>query len=151
MEFTDIANALIETERLMLPNQDSKRIYIGGMSQGALSSIDVLLRYNGTTPLGGVVIESGTMSLEEQYRLTSPEALEVQGNTPMWAYHGSVDKVINQELSNESYAYLRDVVYKNYPDNYSYQIEQGMGHWISDVEKYKVYAWLADKIAKQSP
>jgi len=26
-----------------------------------------------------------------------------------------------------------------------------MGHVISDLEKYKVYAWLADKIAKQSP
>lgn len=95
MEFTDVANDLIETERLNLPNQDSRRIYIGGMSQGALSTIDILLRYNGTTPLGGVVIESGCMTLEEQYRLTTPEALEVQGNTPMWVYHGSADKVLN--------------------------------------------------------
>ena len=66
------------------------------MSQGALTSIDIFLRYNGTTPLGGVVVESGTMTLEEQYRRTSPEALEVQGNTPMFVYHGSADYIVNQ-------------------------------------------------------
>jgi len=123
MELTDMANILIENERLDLPNQDSRRIYIGGMSQGALSSIDILLRYNGTTPLGGVVIESGTMTLELQYRLTTPEALKVQGETPMFVYHGSADKVISQSLSLESYAYLTNVVYKNYPQNYSYEVE----------------------------
>lgn len=68
----------------------------------------------------------------------------------MFVYHGSDDHIIDQKLSYDSYAYLRDVVYKNHPENYSYEVEQGMKHTISDLEKYKVYVWLADKISKQS-
>jgi predicted esterase len=65
------------------------------MSQGALTSLAILLRYNGTTPLGGVVIESGTMVLNRDNMLTTPEALYVQGNTPIFIYHGTADKIIN--------------------------------------------------------
>ena len=72
-----MANSVIEQERMKLPNQDAGRIFVGGMSQGALTSLACLLRYNGTTPLGGVVIESGTMVLNMDNRLTTPEALDI--------------------------------------------------------------------------
>ena len=70
-------NTLIETERQTLPDKDSRRIYIGGHSQGAMTSLSIFLRYPGTTPLGGVIIESGMMVLSMKNILTSKSALAV--------------------------------------------------------------------------
>ena len=118
------------------------------MSQGALTSLACLLRYNGTTPLGGVVIESGTMVLNLNNRLTNPEEVEVQGSTPIFIYHGTADTVIPWNLSEPTYDYLKNVVYKDHMENFTLMTEEGMGHVISDKEERLVKEWLHNKMGK---
>ena len=43
-------------------------------------------------------------------------------------YHGDADKTLNIDMVQASEGYVRDVVYKPYPDNYSFTIEHGMSH-----------------------
>jgi predicted esterase len=102
-----------------------------------------MLRYNGSTPLGGIIMQSGCLCLNVDNMATSPEALAVQGSTPIFIYHGTADTIIPNNLSYASYAYLRDTVYANHMENFSYQTEEGMFHTISTKEFKKVKAWLA--------
>ena len=114
---------------------------MGGFSQGAIISLATLLRYKGKTPIGGVVCESGQMSLTMENRFTSPSALAVQSQTPIFLYHGSDDGVLYEKVSYASYAYLRDVVYKNTPENYTFEEEMNMGHYVDHnkgMEEYQV-------------
>ena len=50
---------LIEMEKLKLPNQDPSRIFVGGFAEGAVTALAAYLRYDDTSPLGGVFALSG--------------------------------------------------------------------------------------------
>ena len=57
---------------------DTRRIIIGGMSQGCIVSLAAFLSYTKPTPLGGVLAMSGIQSLELTEEMKSPERQKVQ-------------------------------------------------------------------------
>ena len=138
IETTNMFLNIIEEERLKFPDGDSKRIFMGGMSQGAKTSLATLMRYPGPTPLGGFIIESGMFILEPQNINKDTSALKSQGETPIMFYHGDADKTLNIDMVIASDKYVPDVVYKDTPQNYSFTIEHGMGHTVSHKEWLQV-------------
>ena len=46
---------VIDKEVDKFADKDSRRIFIGGESQGCVMSLAAFLRYNKTTPLGGLM------------------------------------------------------------------------------------------------
>lgn len=100
------------------------------------------MRYPGPNPLGGVLIESGMFILEPQNVNKDPSATKAQGETPIMFYHGDADTVLNLDMVYASDAYVRDVVYKPYPENYSFTVEKGMGHTISAKERAQAQAFI---------
>ena len=92
------------------------------------------MRYPGPNPLGGVIVESGMFILDPPNINKDPIATKAQGETPIMFYHGDADKTLNIDMVYASDAYVRDVVYKPYPENYSWTTEKGMTHTISKKE-----------------
>ena len=69
---------LIEEEKNKFADKDSKRIFMGGMSMGAKTSLATLMRYKGPTPLGGVIIESGMFILDPKNVNKDPTAVKLK-------------------------------------------------------------------------
>lgn len=74
MDATRMFLNIIEDERLRFPDGDTRRIFMGGFSMGAKTSLATLMRYEGPTPLGGIIIESGMFILEPQNVNKNPTA-----------------------------------------------------------------------------
>ena len=85
---------LIEEERLRFPDQDSKRVFIGGNSQGTIVTLAAYLRYKGPTRLGGYcgILAVNLLPPEEAQR--SPAAIKMQSETPMLLYNGEDDPIL---------------------------------------------------------
>lgn len=88
---------------------DTKRIYVTGLSMGAMATFDIVLRYPNTfataTPIcGGANLQ----------RLAN-----FKGKTAFSIYHGSVDRTVDVQFSRDAYETLKkagaEVRYKEYP------------------------------------
>ena len=75
LETVDMFHDLIRKEAERFADRDTRRILIGGFSQGSMVSSSVLLRWTGPQPLGGVVLESGLISLVDSNIILTPDAL----------------------------------------------------------------------------
>ena len=50
-------------ERENLPNQDMKRVFLAGFSQGGMLALAAYLKYKGTTPFAGIICLSSNQAL----------------------------------------------------------------------------------------
>lgn len=98
---TKLVNAIIE-EEIKKVGGDSKKVFIGGSSQGAAMALYVGLGYD--KPLGGVIGISG-FKLEEN--ITN----ENNKNTPIFLAHGTDDEVlpfINAQITYEKNRWISE-------------------------------------------
>ena len=68
---------LIRKEAAKYHDNDTRRIVIGGMSQGSMVSSSILLRWTGPKPLGGVVLLSGLIPWVDSNIIKTECALKV--------------------------------------------------------------------------
>jgi phospholipase/carboxylesterase len=66
----------------------ASKIVLGGFSQGAMLSCDVALRT--ARPLAALVMLSGTLVAEEQWRLLMPQ----RSRLPAFLSHGDADRML---------------------------------------------------------
>ena len=114
-----------------------------------MTSLATLMRYPGPNPLGGVIVESGMFILDPPNIKKDAIALKAQGETPIFIYHGDADTFLNIDMVYSSYyPYVRDVVYKPHPENYSQTLEMGMTHEISRNENVYVTGFIKEHVKK---
>ncbi|MDH3000971.1 phospholipase [Chelonobacter oris] len=113
---------------------DSRRLFIGGFSQGCALSLLAGLRY--AAPLGGIFGLSGYLPLAAQW----PQCHPANRHTPIFVGHGEQDQTITLAQISKGYALLaqeRDFSFQRYP----------IGHQISAAEIDDLAAWLAARSA----
>lgn len=69
-ESADYILRLIEKEAEHL-NNDTTKIFLGGVSQGCMVSLAAFLRYNGPQRLGGIIGLNGMQGLSSQHMIHS--------------------------------------------------------------------------------
>lgn len=113
----------------------SKNVIVGGFSQGAAMSLHVGLKYK--EPLAGIIAASGYLLMHKQYPGLLSDANKA---TPVFAYHGTDDEIVQPEFSRASYEIL-----KKAGANVSFKEEDGLGHSLSPSE----LAGIVDFITKR--
>ncbi|MCE2564637.1 alpha/beta hydrolase [Komagataeibacter sp. FNDCF1] len=110
----------------------SRRIVLGGFSQGCAMSLMTGLRYS--SPLAGIAGLSGYLPLAGQ---TGREATEANRATPVFLAHGEGDTVVPLAAARLGRDWLRagghDVAWHVYP----------MGHEITGAEITDLNTWLS--------
>lgn len=123
-------NSLVANERAL--GIASKRIMIGGFSQGGALALHVGLRY--AEPLAGIVALSAYLPLHDRLQ---NEATPANRLTPIFMAHGNADPVVAPELGAGSRDYLighgYDVAWRTY----------AMEHEVVAPELTAVHDWMA--------
>ena len=69
------------------PDRNPKRIFLGGITNGASIALATYLKYNKATPLGGVVSLYGINPLTDQNIPKSPQLDSVRSKIPMLMFN----------------------------------------------------------------
>ncbi|MCX2561220.1 carboxylesterase [Acetobacter farinalis] len=113
----------------------SRRIVIGGFSQGCAMSLMTGLRY--PFPLAGIAGLSGYLPLAGQ---TGQEATEANRTTPVFLAHGEGDTIVPLAAARHARDWLRaeghDIAWHVYP----------MAHEIIGAEITDLTAWLVERL-----
>ncbi|CUW48556.1 alpha/beta hydrolase [Novacetimonas hansenii] len=113
----------------------SRRIVVGGFSQGCAMSLMTGLRY--PLPLAGIAGLSGYLSLAGQ---TGREATEANRATPVFLAHGEGDTVVPLAAARLAWDWLRaeghGVAWHAYP----------VGHEIIGAEIADLNVWLVERL-----
>lgn len=111
---------------------DTSRMYIGGLSQGAMGIYDLLARYPGFFAGAFPICGAGNTSLTKKYA----------GKTALWIFHGEKDPVIDADYSRTYYRRLKkenaDVRYTEYPAT-------GHNSWDKALAEKDLLPWLFSK------
>ncbi len=111
---------------------DSSRMYIGGLSQGAMGVYDLLGRYPDYFTAAFPMCGAGNPGLTKRY----------EKKVSLWIFHGEKDDVVKPEYSRTYYRRLKrggaDVRYTEYP---------GVGHdsWNNAFAESELLSWLFSK------
>jgi predicted esterase len=73
--------------------------------------------------------------------LTTPEALTMQSQTPIFLYNGLKDKRYILDIVTQSYKYLKDTIYATNTSNYTAKT-QDIGHTWSTESISEGKIWL---------
>ena len=149
LQTTDDFFELIEKERLRFPpgKQTNKRIFLGGFSQGAMTSVATFVRQRGPDPLGGVIALAGLMPLEEKHFIKTKTGIETQRKTPLLLINGDADTAVEMIDAAYTYFYFRTDIFNENQENYTFLREEGQDH-ISILNKDTfayIAHWLRDK------
>jgi len=87
-----LIDSLISTNKI-----DASRIYIAGLSQGAMGVLDLLARYPETFAAGISMCGAGEVSTAKNFA----------GKTALWLFHGDKDQVVPTLFSQQYYRKLR--------------------------------------------
>ena len=122
---TELINQLIESQLEKFP---SKRIILGGFSQGGAMSI--IVGCQSKHKLGGIICCSGYVTMRSQNEtpaaLVSPE----NKDTPFYIFHGDSDDMVNYEsYASQSFDWLEQSKTITQRKIYRYQ-----GHEVSEEE-----------------
>ena len=127
---------LIEEERQKFEDKSSRRIFLGGNSQGNMLGLATFLRYSGPTPLGGYAGIIGMNALPKSQASTTSEDIAMQSETPMLLYNAGSDPIFNIRYVRNNLRYFRNVVYGSDPKNFTWIVEENMGHvWSQNFQK----------------
>ena len=113
---------------MKFPDQSSRRIFLGGNSQGNMLGLAAFLRYKGPTPLGGYAGIIGINALKKSEARTSKSAIALQSQTPMLLYNGAADPIMNVRYVRNNLRYFKTIVYGQNPGNFEWVVEENMGH-----------------------
>lgn len=114
----------------------SKRIILGGFSQGGALALHIAIRYS--QQLAGVAALSTYLPLAD---LTSKEKHQANDRLPIFIAHGSLDPIVPYRFGQISYDMLKElqfpVVWHHYPIAHSVceQEVKDISQWIQQVLK----------------
>lgn len=87
-----------DTIRALVAGLGAKKVVLGGFSQGAMLALDLALCGDlGDTDLAGLVLMSGTLLAEDQWRPQLPS----RRGLPVFQSHGQVDALLSFEAAEE--------------------------------------------------
>ena len=106
LESGDIVNKCIENEIASIPDKDSKRVFVGGFSQGAAMALHCGYRYPST--LGGIISLSGYALTTSNY---PSDINEKNKDTKLFACHGKADPTVPFEYGKATIeeAFKKDI------------------------------------------
>ncbi|MGC4034504.1 MAG: phospholipase [Chitinophagaceae bacterium] len=108
---------------------DKDRIYIGGLSQGAMGVYDLIARWPDVFAAGFSICGAGSVNTARNFA----------GKTSLWIFHGDKDDVVPIDFSRHYYSRLQklksDVKYTEYP---------GVFHnsWVNAFREQDLLVWL---------
>ena len=143
----DMIMKTINSEIEQLPNKDSKRLLVGGFSQGCYMANAILVTYPGPDPLGGVFCASGMIGLREDYFNKTKEARNAQRQTPYLAYHGLRDDIVDFENAEWTYQYYVNDLYKDQPKSqFEIHTDKYLYHHFDRRELRYIEDWIRNKL-----
>lgn len=83
-----------------------------------MTSLSVLLRFEGPEPLGGIICQSGILTLDKKHFKQSLQAKTAQSNTPLLLMNGDQDYMVDYIDAVHSFNYLKYNLYIDNKDNY---------------------------------
>jgi predicted peptidase len=113
-------------------NIDRNRVYIGGLSQGAMGVLDIIARDPGTFTAAFSICGGGDINNSKRF----------SGSVALWLFHGEDDDVIPYSFSQNYFKKLQrlhaDVRFTSYP---------GVKHnsWINAFQEPDLVSWLFSK------
>ena len=131
-ETLKLLRSMIDIEKKRY-NNEYERIFLGGISQGAMVSLSYLLTMT-SKPLGGVYGMITLNPLMEKYYAKSQESREMQASTPLFIINSKSDDTLFNEDARYSLEYFDKVIYSGKNPNYEYHEEDGdlIKHSVSD-------------------
>ena len=108
-------------------------------------SLAALLKYNGATPLGGIISLSGLQALQFDEKGLSLDDLYIKNQTPIFLYHGTSDKMIPIKNAKLSYGFLKE----NLGNRLTTKIEKRHDHSISSEETRHLREWFVSIMVKK--
>ncbi len=115
---------------------DPNRIYLGGLSQGAMGVFDMVARYPDLFTAAFPICGAGKVSTADKFAK----------QTALWIFHGKEDDVVPVYFSRQFYHKLKklnaDVQYTEYP---------GVKHnsWVNAFQEKELLPWLFSKSKKR--
>ena len=115
-----------------LPFVDENRIYLGGLSQGAMGVFDLIARYPNLFAAAFPICGAGRISTASKFAQ----------QTAVWIFHGQDDDIVPPYFSQQFYRKLKklggDVRYTEYP---------GVKHnsWTNAFKEPELLPWLFSK------
>lgn len=107
---------------------DPARIYVTGLSMGGYGTWDALARYPGRFAAAAPICGGG-----------DPAHAKAMAGTPIWAFHGGKDGVVNPQRSRAMIEAIKAVggtpKYTEYPD-------AGHDSWSATYKNPEFFAWL---------
>jgi phospholipase/carboxylesterase len=113
---------------------DSKRVFLGGFSQGGIMSYSVGLTF--PKKLAGIFILSSRLLPEVKPLIKSKEELQ---SLPIFIAHGKNDPVLPLAYAHDALAYLKALT-----NNITYT-EYDMVHTVGDKELADLVNWISSK------
>jgi len=141
LQSAELITELLEFEATKI---SSDMIILGGFSQGAAMSIHVGLKYH--RKLGGIIACSGYVLNHDKYTTGTTLIHKANIQTPLFAYHGSDDNMMQPLLAKGSYDLLSKAGVK-----IEYNEEKNLGHSMSNYEIQKLIEWLHKKLNLKNP
>lgn len=122
-----LIDSLIHSDKI-----DPSRIYIGGLSQGAMGVLDLIARYPNIFTAAFSICGAGNVSTSKNFA----------GKTALWLFHGDADDVVPVRFSRDYFKRLQklkaDVLYSEYT---------GVKHnsWVNAFKEPALLHWLFSK------
>jgi predicted peptidase len=111
---------------------NKKRVYIGGLSQGAMGVLDLIARYPDVFAGGLSICGGGDINSSKRFA----------GKVALWLFHGSKDDVVPVSFSRGYYRRLKkenaDVRYSEYEDVFH-------NSWVNAFKEPDLLSWLFSK------
>jgi len=122
-------------EEIKLLGGDSKKLFLGGFSQGCIMSFYTGLAFD--LPLGGLMESSGFL-----VSLPDKPPSEANANTPIYISHGKVDPTVNFVAATATYDHLNPNTHK-----ITKVYEDKTSHTITSTMMAKERQWFFDLTA----
>ena len=129
---TELQNVIKLLEKIkMSPSIDASRIYLGGLSMGGMGTWELLWRLPDTFAAAIPICGGG-------YKANVDKMI----STPIWAFHGDNDKVVNIKYSIEMIDAL-----KARRGHVRFTIYEGVGHdsWTPAFAEHELLGWMFGK------
>ena len=93
---------------------------------------------------------SGLQPLAPKYILKTDDRLKIQSETPYIHYHVQGDGIVEVSSAEYTLEYIKNTVYKNSPQNYTYIAEAGFNGYAHAITKKgikSVRKWVDEVLA----
>ncbi|TNV73468.1 hypothetical protein FGO68_gene16404 [Halteria grandinella] len=134
LQSVQTVSAVIDKEIELLG--DSRKVYIGGFSQGCALSLATMILY--PKILGGLFCLSGMNALKIDWSRVAQEKKEM----PIFVHHGEADDVIQHKVAIKTYQEFIDNGFKKM----EIKTEKHVGHSLSERELQRMRQYVRERL-----